>query len=447
MQLRRNKEMEFKTLKKSHKKQIIIGALLVCVIGITLTVNLTRAKYRLTQDIPLAKGTVNYNPDKTAPIISNVQTSVTKTEINVTVNASDNVGVTEYWYQIGSNIAVKGIGNTYTFTSLTAGTTYTIKVYVKDAAGNQSATIVKDVITTALPASEAILTNIIPKITTPDFSNVAATDEGVYRVSDEMYGGYSYYWRGAVTNNYVQFAEFCWRIIRINGDGSIRLIYDGTTCHANGVNHYTGSVMTYKYNSSRDRGEYVGWTYDLGLQRTLSGTSSNLKTYTDDWYSTNITGDDMAKVVDGKFCNERSMWIGSYWNSSPKSDIFFLGYGRSGFKYQANAAPTLSCTPSDIYMLKAGAITMDEVMMAGATAGSTNDSFYLYSGWETWTMTPIAIGYNGSVYSYVVSLSSSGRMSTTTVTTSCVLRPVINLRSDTTFSDGNGTLEDPYVVQ
>ena len=56
--------MEFQTLKKSYKKQIVIGALAVCVIGGALTFNLTRAKYKLTQDIPLVRGTVNYKmPD------------------------------------------------------------------------------------------------------------------------------------------------------------------------------------------------------------------------------------------------------------------------------------------------------------------------------------------------------------------------------------------------
>ena len=62
MQLKRNKEMEFETLKKSHKKQIIIGALAICVIGGTLTFNLTRAKYKVTESIDLAKGTINYKP-------------------------------------------------------------------------------------------------------------------------------------------------------------------------------------------------------------------------------------------------------------------------------------------------------------------------------------------------------------------------------------------------
>ena len=87
------------------------------------------------------------------------------------------------------------------------------------------------------PTSEDILAklNITVNSGTPNFGNAATTDEGIFGEEDGMYGGTSYYWRGAVTNNYVKFGGFCWRIVRINGDGSIRLIYDGATCHANGT--------------------------------------------------------------------------------------------------------------------------------------------------------------------------------------------------------------------
>ena len=104
--------MQFERIRKNHKRKIIIGGLiLVCVIS-AITITTTRAKYKITQDIPLARGTVNYNPDKTKPVITNVTTSVTKIEINVTVTASDNVGVTEYWYSIDNGAFQKGTSNT-----------------------------------------------------------------------------------------------------------------------------------------------------------------------------------------------------------------------------------------------------------------------------------------------------------------------------------------------
>ena len=67
-----------------------------------------------------------------------------------------------------------------------------------------------------------------------NFDDPAITDEGIFEMEDDY--GTSYYYRGAVTNNYVKFAGFYWRIVRINGDGSLRIIYDGTEAHANGTN-------------------------------------------------------------------------------------------------------------------------------------------------------------------------------------------------------------------
>ena len=81
-------------------------------------------------------------------------------------------------------------------------------------------------------AMNTILANSTVHEGTPDFSQVATADEGMYKVEDDL--GMSYYFRGAVENNYVKFAGYWWRIVRINGNGSIRLIYDGTSAHANG---------------------------------------------------------------------------------------------------------------------------------------------------------------------------------------------------------------------
>ena len=63
-------------------------------------------------------------------------------------------------------------------------------------------------------------------------TGVEATNGYLCKAKDAY--GDSYYYRGNVTNNYVKFAGFYWRIVRINGDGTVRVIYDGTSAHANG---------------------------------------------------------------------------------------------------------------------------------------------------------------------------------------------------------------------
>ena len=67
---------------------------------------------------------------------------------------------------------------------------------------------------------------------TVNVTSVEATDGYVCSAPDAY--GTSYYYRGNVTNNYVKFADKYWRIIRINGDGTVRVIYDGTSAHTNG---------------------------------------------------------------------------------------------------------------------------------------------------------------------------------------------------------------------
>ena len=90
-------------------------------------------------------------------------------------------------------------------------------------------------------------------------TDVATTDEGIYQTQDDY--GTTYYFRGAVENNYVKFADYYWRIVRINGDGSIRMIYDGTTAHANGESSSDRQIGTSAFNQNYDDNAYVGYMY------------------------------------------------------------------------------------------------------------------------------------------------------------------------------------------
>ena len=103
---------------------------------------------------------------------------------------------------------------------------------------------------------ESAKQNIINK-GTPDFSKTATTDEGLYMAEDD--DGASYYYRGAVKNNYVSFAGFIWRIIRRNGDGSIRLIYSGKTTSDTGKSTTIGKSS---FNSKYWDPTYVGYKYN-----------------------------------------------------------------------------------------------------------------------------------------------------------------------------------------
>ncbi len=71
--------------------------------------------------------------------------------------------------------------------------------------------------------------------------------------------GESYYYRGTVKNNYVSFAGFVWRIIRRNGDGSIRMIYSGKSPSDTGEATTIGNSQ---FNSKYWNPTYVGYKYN-----------------------------------------------------------------------------------------------------------------------------------------------------------------------------------------
>ena len=307
---------------------------------------------------------------------------------------------------------------------------------------------------------------------TPDFSQTAKTDEGIYAARDDY--GTSYYFRGAVTNNYVQFAGYYWRIVRINGDGTIRLIYDGTSAHANGGSSSDRQIGKSSFNSTYEDNAYVGYMMGIDNQcastTTCSGStkttsynqahsntySSTIKTTVDNWYKTNIVDAGYSdKVADVIYCNDRQIDNLSGYGTA-------LGYGRNQTAYMAryrlntNKSPVLTCTnKNDRFTVNdttlgngaltypVGLITADEVAMGGGVYDSSNRSYYLHIGRDYWTMSPShfgtknAVGWRVNVNGYIDLNNGNGSFG---------VRPVLSLKSDVTLS-GSGTQSDPWVVQ
>ena len=301
---------------------------------------------------------------------------------------------------------------------------------------------------TTLTAAETILVNSTVNETIPDFNQVATTDEGMYAAEDNL--GTSYYFRGAVENNYLKFAGYYWRIVRINGDDSIRIIYDGTSAHANGESSTDRQIGTSTYNDTNGYSYYVGFTYEEGLQRPTTqngGTASTIKEVLDSWYQTNIAnrGYDDKVINTPGFCNDRNTASGFSWSATGLFN--HIAYDRVD-KFGENKTPTLNCNDnSDLYTTKVGLITVDEVAMGGGVAyerETVNQSYYLYTGQHYWTMSPncsfgtIAFMYavtdDGNFFQNLVNNTYPG------------VRPVINLSADVTLT-GTGTINDPYVVE
>ena len=413
--------MQFETLKRSNlKRNIVIGVIVVAIIS-AIILNFTKAKYRVTQSIPLVNGTINYSPG----------------DIIISAYFNDELmekfPAKEDGYSIESIACDKGASATFNediweieVTNLvTKGTKCNVTFIEKISA--------KDTILANTKVNEGI----------PDFSQTATTNEGMYKAEDNL--GTSYYFRGAVTNNYVQFAGFYWRIIRINGNDSIRIIYQGETPTATGENAQIG---TSAFNNSINRSEYVGLKYTINQQHGQD-TTSNILSLINEWYSNNNV-DNYEKYIDKEigFCSDRNMASGSSWGSQPSNTIYYAAYERLALTKN----PSLQCNEMDLLQIPIGLITADEVNMAGGLYGNLNSNYYLNTGKEYWTMTPYILltsvdGLERGAYVFLV--WNHGGLSQDYVTveyTSGGVRPVLNLSADVKLI-GTGTSTDPYRIE
>ncbi len=310
----------------------------------------------------------------------------------------------------------------------------------------------------------------------PDFSTTATTNEGMY-ASDDDYtattGMKSYYFRGAVDNNWVKFGKdssgnpIYWRIIRINGDGSIRMIYSGTTAPTSStatVMTGTGTQInatTYRFYSSYNNPSYVGYMFTEGQQHG-NGTPSTIKTAIDNWYKTTTLETDATTkslVADQIFCNDRSVTTsesgtpGEISGSMSTNTLYYYG---AYVRLITNKSPKLTCTTaSDKFTVNTsngnealtypvGLITADEVAMAGGVNSSDNEnsSYYLYTNQYYWSGSPFNFNSSGTS---VFIVYSSGYLYGYSVDIASGARPVISLSSKAKLS-GSGTYNDIYTV-
>lgn len=250
--------------------------------------------------------------------------------------------------------------------------------------------------------------------------------------------GTSYYYRGNVTNNYVKFAGFYWRIIRINGDGTVRVIYDGTGESSD--NHQIGA-----FNDKDDDNAYVGYMYGTPGASTYAETHANtnnstIKTYLDTWYENNIKGTTNERyIADNIFCNDRSLASNNTGTGAGTSRTY---YRWGNFEYNANNNKIMLTCPqkNDAFTVNdtnkgngalsygIGLITADEAVL------TSNYRYYVVG----WTMSPSCFdGY------YTVGIVDHSR--SLPVTESYDVRPVLNLNNKV-LSQGSGTSDDPYHI-
>ena len=396
--------------------------------------------------------------------------TVTLTATNGTVNPSNvSVGYNgSAKFTVTPNTGFKAELETNTCGGTLSGNTYIIS----NITSNKKCTI------TFKPNSPTLLSQILadnPTRSTRSNNNngtndfatlLTATTTGTLFTSTESIAGGTlkevYYYAGNTTNNWVKFANLYWRIIRTNYDESIRLLYVGTSPDTT-----SGNIGTSKFNTSIKSPKYVGYKYgeDTSLDTIRNNTTdSTIKTTIDTWYKNNLINYTKFLSTSAVYCNDRSLGTGQTYSASSSSSFNFAPYYRMDYDTKgAKANPSYNCRDiRDAFSVNntsakldfpIGLMTADEIAFAGGVASVKMNTPYAWfisnsagtqvsSYW--WSLSPS--GWNG--YGSVAWFwhSNNAILGYNYIDCTFAVRPAISLKSCNLISGGDGSANNPYVI-
>ena len=287
----------------------------------------------------------------------------------------------------------------------------------------------------------------------------------------------SYYFAGNMTKNWVKFGGYYWRVIRINEDGSVRIIYSGTSPSTT-----AGYIGTSVYNSNQSSYLYTGYMYGSGttLATQRNNTySTTIKGVVDKWYKNNLkTSYDKYISKTAIYCSDRA--IGETTSNSQRSVIWSRLNNENGrpsyrcgtLKNGSLLEETQSVADKFSASTTGGGngkltypvalITMDEAVFSGIIPGvyankdNGSDQTWLYrnsnggsitGSYSWWTMSPGMYSQFASDF-LIYGSEGPGRsaMANLNSTVTYVVRPVISLKYCTQYSSGDGSSSNPYTV-
>jgi len=298
-----------------------------------------------------------------------------------------------------------------------------------------------------------------------------STPTTVYSKEDD--DGTSYVFAGVNPNNWVKLGNLYFRIIRFNGDGTMRLIYSGKGSPAtSGTDTQIGRS---EFNNSNNDNAYIGYMYGSEGQYSYNETHKNtqdstIKKVLDIWYINNLSNYSKIIDVNAGFCNDRNI------STISRRGYGKLGYGKNATIYVAldrytdasfnifkTVTPSLKCSSNDLFTpiestkgnkklsKPIGLITADEYMLAGGGGESSNANtvFWLNTKESYWTMTPSY--FTSNKYAWMFYVISTGYLTYGSgIPDAKGVRPVINLKSSTTFTNNGtgdpGSSTNPYEV-
>ena len=272
-----------------------------------------------------------------------------------------------------------------------------------------------------------------------------------------------YYFAGDARNNWVKFGGYYWRIIRTNSDGSIRLLYHGTSPETQ--NAYIGDSEI-AFNENYNDSMYVGYKYGTSgsLENNRSNTNdSTIKKTIDAWYKDNLVNYTKYLSTSAVYCNDRELGSGTY--SATGDKFYYVGYTRLG----ANKNPSYNCTNEydafSVNNTKAqltypiALMTADEISYAGGVWIKNAATWYylnskgnasIKNGQNEWWLLSAA-SWDTDKSSVVFKISSAqdrkAQFGAQSVQYKLHVRPVISLKSDVLHKSGDGSATNPYEIQ
>ena len=298
------------------------------------------------------------------------------------------------------------------------------------------------------------------------FSSVLTTDNTKTLYTSTENGTTVYYFAGNATDNWVKFGknasnqDLYWRIIRTNSEGSIRLLYHGTSTTA--TDAYIGKSA---FNETYDDPMYVGYMYGTSgslVNNRTNTTNSTIKGVIDTWYKNNLNTN-YGKYISttAVYCNDRSNPAGGY--NTGNTSFYYGAYTR----LIANKTPSYDCTTAEDKFTADSStgngkltypialMTADEISFAGGLWATKAPTWYYYNsangsstGSEWWWLLSPRDWSGSNAYVFYVSGSSHlGYLSYGYVNGPHVVRPAISLKSCIKYSTGNGSASAPYTIE
>ena len=297
-------------------------------------------------------------------------------------------------------------------------------------------------------------------LTRTDFSKVLTDNNTKTLYTSTEDSKTVYYFAGTATDNWVKFGKnasnqnLYWRIIRTNSDGSVRLLYHGTSTTATDA-----YIVTSAFNSSYDNIAYVSYMYgSLGSISSARENTNNstIKTTIDNWYISNLEAKGYTKYLSttAVYCNDRSI---------SSDSINFGAFTRLG----TNKTPSYDCAATeDKFTVDTSTgngkltypialMTADEVSFAGGLYGANTPTWYYYNsvnGSSTgskfwWLLSPLDSSTSGSSMFIVRGSSNPGRLNYNYVYSNNGVRPALSLKSCVKYSSGDGSANEPYTIK